>query len=80
MSGRIRLECIASNRWRVSVVCYSGKVAAVEGDLASVARLAARAERLFEHYAHNNAARTTVPPPRRTVRPRAAKAASERRA
>ena len=63
MSSRVSLESVGSNRWRVSVVCFSGHVAAVEGDFRAMTRLALRAERMFAVWAHRNASRTTVPPP-----------------
>jgi hypothetical protein len=78
MSSRVRLEFLHANRWRVSVTCYTGKIAAVEGDLATVGRLATRAERLFEYWARSNALRTTAPPPRATVRPREARSGTQR--
>ena len=72
-STRVKLEYVGRNRWRVSVLCFSGDLAAVEGDLAQVAKLAARADRLFAFWAARNSTRTTVPPPRRTLRPRTAR-------
>ena len=69
-SSRVKLEYVGGSRWRVSALCYSGKHAAVEGDLASVTRLAARADRLFAVWAKRNAVLSTAPPPGRIGRPR----------
>ena len=63
MSSRVSLHSVGGNRWRVSVVCYSGHVAAVEGDFRAMTRLALRAERLFAAWAEQNSRRTTIPPP-----------------
>jgi len=66
MSSRVSLESVGGNRWRVSVVCFSGHIAAVEGDFHAMTRLALRAERLFAAWAHYNSRRSTIPPPVRT--------------
>jgi len=72
-NSRIKVEYLERNIWRASVLCYSGKIAAVEGELPRIARLAARADRLFAVWAKSNSRLETVPPPTHTIHPRLAR-------
>ena len=69
-SGRVRLEYVGGGRWRVSVLCRSGKVAAVDGDLVTAAGLARRADRLLALWSAVSAALSTIPPPSLAPHPR----------
>jgi hypothetical protein len=47
-------------RWRVSVLCFSGKIAHAEGSIVQLSRLVRRAERLFELWARPRAEKPTL--------------------
>ena len=53
-------EYRGSGHWRVSVLCFSGKLAHAEGNIVQLSRLVRRAERLFELWARPRAEKPTL--------------------
>ena len=53
-------EYQGNGRWRVSVLCFSGRLARAEGGIVQLSRLVRRAERLFELWARPHAEKPTL--------------------
>ena len=59
---------LGDSRWRVSVLCFAGRLARAEGDIVRMARLVVRAEQLFEIWARPKATASTIPAGRTSQR------------